>query len=398
MRTAGGRVESAWGGRAGTTLELDALEGGWQEAPGGARDPGEEGNGPSDDRGHRPGAAGGGGGGAAATHARHAPSADGSRETRDEWRWGVGGAWAEVKTLALGEVARKKSGDMCTQHLSSFSRLSDATRFVHAALVKTHRRGLEEATDVCAVQDGAEWLQGLVDSHRADAVRMLDVPHAAEDIHEIGEAVRTAGGRLPAGWLTAVVHRRTHEGPERVLKHLAWLAARSPGPGLQENRRSFQKREAQMPSPTSHEAGRPSGSGSVESANTLVVEARLQGAGMRWQPLNVNPMLVLRNAVCHGRWNQTWASSRVQRQGQRLHQRQAESQQRLTQAWWLLASWAMRLTCFSAPSVVTASGTTAQPLHKQPPARGGSGSSWRQPFLRRPPSSTCRAKEVSAKK
>ncbi len=86
----------------------------------------------------------------------------------------VGSEWVEVKTLALGEVTRNKRGEVCTQHLSYFSRLSDAASFEEAALVETHRRGLERATEVCAVQDGAEWLQGLVDYHRADAVRILD--------------------------------------------------------------------------------------------------------------------------------------------------------------------------------------------------------------------------------
>jgi hypothetical protein len=310
----------------------------------------------------------------------------------------VGGEWAEVKTLALGEVTRKKSGEVYTQHLSYFSRLSDATSFAQAALVETHRRGLERASDVCAVQDGAEWLQGLVDYHCADAVRILDFAHAAEYISEIGEAVRAAGGRLPAGWLAGVLHRLKTEGPARVLKHLAWLAARYPSSRIQEHLAYLQKREAHMQYPTYQQAGWPIGSGSVESANKLVVEARLKGAGMRWQRQNVNPMLVLRNAVCNERWNQAWASSRAQRQGQYIQQRQAKDQQRLQRACWFLAYWAMRLKRLSAPSVVTASAVTAQPLHKQPPARGGSGYSWRQPFLRRPHSSTPIAKEVPAKK
>jgi hypothetical protein len=146
----------------------------------------------------------------------------------------VGGEWAEVKTLTLGEVARKNNGEVCTQQLSYFSRLRDATSFAQAALVETHRRGLEQATAVAAVQDGAEWLQGLVDYHRADAVRILDFPHAAEYVSAIGESVRAAGGRLPAGWLVGVLHRLKHEGPDRVLKHLRWLAARYPSPLIQE--------------------------------------------------------------------------------------------------------------------------------------------------------------------
>lgn len=113
----------------------------------------------------------------------------------------VGGEWVEVKTVALGEVTRNKRGEVSTQQLSYFSRLADAASLEEAVLVETHRRGVERASEVCAVQDGAQWLQGLVDYHRADAVRILDFAHAAEYLNEIGEAVRAAevGCRL-AGW------------------------------------------------------------------------------------------------------------------------------------------------------------------------------------------------------
>ncbi len=92
----------------------------------------------------------------------------------------VGGEWVEVKTLVLGEVTRNKRGQVCTQHIASFSRLADAERFLEASLVETHRRGLERAAEVCAVQDGAQWRPRLVDYQRADAVRILDFAHAAE--------------------------------------------------------------------------------------------------------------------------------------------------------------------------------------------------------------------------
>src|SRR6266699_2116590 len=123
----------------------------------------------------------------------------------------VGGEWVEVKTLTLGEVSRTQRGEVCTQHLSYCSRLAEAERFAETVLVQTHRRGLERATQVCAVQDGAQWLQGLVDYHRADAVRILDFAHAAEYINEIGQVVRTAGGRLPARWLQGMLHRLKHQ-------------------------------------------------------------------------------------------------------------------------------------------------------------------------------------------
>src|SRR5947208_11583971 len=158
----------------------------------------------------------------------------------------VGGEWVEVKTLTIGEVTRNSRGEVGIQQVSSCSRLAEASRFAETALVETHRRGLERATAVCAVQDGAEWLQKLVDDQRADAVRILDFAHAAEYVNEIGQAVQAAGGRLPARWLEGVLHRLKHQGPERVLKHLACLAARYPSPLMQEKLTYLQKREAHM--------------------------------------------------------------------------------------------------------------------------------------------------------
>lgn len=307
----------------------------------------------------------------------------------------VGGEWAEVKTLALGEVTRTQRGEVCTQQLAYCSRLADAASFEQATLLQTYRRGLERASEVCAVQDGAEWLQGLVDYHRADAVRILDFAHAAEYINEIGQLVRAAGGRLPARWLEGVLHWLKQQGPERVLTHLAWLAARYPSSLMQEKLSYLQKREAQMQYPTFQAAGWPIGSGSVESANKLVVEARLKGAGMRWRRQNVNPMLVLRNAVCNREWKQTWAAARARRHVVRIQHRQAQSQQRLDQAFWFLVIWGTRVSRLSRPPLPA---PTAEQREKHPTTRPGAGYSWRKPFLRRPPSTTVSPEAVGAKK
>ena len=92
-----------------------------------------------------------------------------------------GGVWAEVKTLVIGEVLAPTSETTTartTAH-SYFSRLTDAATFADLASVEIERRGVERARAVCAVQDGADWLQGFVDGHRQDAVRILDFAHEA---------------------------------------------------------------------------------------------------------------------------------------------------------------------------------------------------------------------------
>ena len=87
----------------------------------------------------------------------------------------------------------------------------------------------------------------------------------------------------------------------------------------------LEKREAQMDYPSFRCQGWPIGSGAVESANKLVVEARLKGAGTHWARKQVNPMLGLRNIVCSDRWAEGWPQIATQ-------VRQAHGQQR-QRAW-----------------------------------------------------------------
>ena len=191
---------------------------------------------------------------------------------------------------------------------------------------------------------------------------------------------------------------RWHHPGYSTTTHLTWLATRYPSAEIQEKLAYLQKREMHMQYPTYQQAGWPIGSGSVESANKVVVEARLKGAGMRWGRQNVNRMLVLRNAVCNRQWHETRATSLAQRQALRTSQRQADSQQRLTSAWWFLVFCAVRVYRLSHPPVPVATSPTAQVLAAHPVRRPGAGYSWHKPFLRRPPSTPTVPGEISAKK
>ncbi len=111
----------------------------------------------------------------------------------------VGGEWAEVKTLVLGVVQPPQTikGETVihTTEPSDFSRLTDSETFQRLALVETQRRGIETAGAVRFVTDGSEWLQKFADHHRADAVRILDLPHAGEHVAIVGQASLGAGSR-----------------------------------------------------------------------------------------------------------------------------------------------------------------------------------------------------------
>ena len=55
-----------------------------------------------------------------------------------------------------------------------------------------YRRRVETAGQIAAVSDGAEWIAGFVALHCPEAVRIVDFPHAAQRVCQIGEAVLAA--------------------------------------------------------------------------------------------------------------------------------------------------------------------------------------------------------------
>lgn len=242
----------------------------------------------------------------------------------------VGGVWAEVKVVAIGAVERRRRKDeeqIVTTDLTYFARMAPAATFADQASAEVRRRGIERAKQVCAIQDGAEWIQGFVQGHRHDALRILDFAHAASYFSEIADKVRESGGHLPTRWLDGVLHRLKHEGPARVLRHVDRLARRYPQ--VQEQVNYLQKRRELMDYPTYRASGWPIGSGSVESSHKLVMQARLKGPGMHWKPEHVNPMLAVRLALLNERWTESWQEQQCLRQQQQQLKRQARQQQRL---------------------------------------------------------------------
>jgi len=241
----------------------------------------------------------------------------------------VGGVWAEVKMVAIGEVERRRrkgEEQTVTTNLTYFARMAPAATFADQASAELRRRGSERATEVCAIQDGAEWIQGFVQGHRHDALRILDFAHAASYVYEIADKVREGGGHLPPKWVDGILHRLKHEGPTRVLLHLTRLARRYPQ--IQEQLTYLEKRRGLMDYPTYRASGWPIGSGSVESSHKWVVQTRLKGSGMHWKPEHVNPMLAVRLALLNERWAEAWQEQHRLRQHLQYLARQARQQQR----------------------------------------------------------------------
>jgi hypothetical protein len=95
----------------------------------------------------------------------------------------VGEDWAEVKTLDLGEV--------------------------------------QPPVEVKGEQ--SDWIQGFIDFHRPDAVRILDFPHAAEHLYAVGrQSWARALLKHKAGWQNTCINSSIQDRPQSWQKCASW--------------------------------------------------------------------------------------------------------------------------------------------------------------------------------
>lgn len=273
----------------------------------------------------------------------------------------VHGQWTEVRTLAVGEVqppvASATGPVVHTTKVSYFSRRTDSTTFADLATLELHRRGLEAARRVGAVVDGAVWCQSFVELHYPEAVRILDFAHAAEYLTAIAQTTGLDGPLLTRSQLVELRHALKHDGPDAILPPLRTLVATQPtNVELANSLAYLETRLAQLQYPQFIADGWPIGSGMVESANKLVVEDRLKGAGMHWADANVNGLLALRNAVCNDRWEESWSVIEREQRGQVAARRQARCRTR-----------AVARVAQAQPSQATAKASVRQPVRPLEP-------------------------------
>lgn len=215
----------------------------------------------------------------------------------------VGGAWTEVRTLVVGSITPTPTGPTATA-LSYVSRICPAATFGANVFGELARRGvLEHAGPVVAVSDGAPWIQEVLDLQCPSAVRVLDLMHAVGYLADAVKAACGPGAEATSEWLAAQRTALKRGETDGVLSALAVLPV---GEARDTAIRYLTARRAMLAYDQFVAAGWPIGSGVVESANKVVVEARLKGAGMHWSRPHADALVGLRALAASDRWEQAW--------------------------------------------------------------------------------------------
>lgn len=86
-----------------------------------------------------------------------------------------------------------------------------------------HRRGLETAKKVEAVNDGAAWILRFIDYHCPKAERAIDFAYAQSYVGRMGKANLGEETEALKSWFEDRCHQLKHEPPRRLLSELTWF-------------------------------------------------------------------------------------------------------------------------------------------------------------------------------
>lgn len=241
------------------------------------------------------------------------------------------GEWGEVKTMVVGvveETVDKQTGEGVARlkEVSTVTSRRKIRAFEELTTTELLERGVFDAKQtkqVVTVNDGAKWIQNLVDYHCPDAVRITDFRHAQSYLALAGKAVLGEGSDRFYRWYASASERLLTQPPSQTLARLRLLARSTSDEAakavVEQAYRYFDKRKTMVDYPHFRKQPWPIGSGAVESAHKQVVQCRLKQAGMRWKDEQLDAILSLRNLIVNDRWSSGWQTLTTYRlQQQRL--------------------------------------------------------------------------------
>jgi len=223
--------------------------------------------------------------------------------------------WKEVKTVCVSAVETKTDAETgqvevrLKQH-SYRSGLWEAKAFAQQQWAEGCRRGLERASQIVSVNDGALWIWLIVQMCWAPCVEILDWWHAVEKLWEVAGALWGENEATTARWMDQQKSHLWQSQLRQVIRAIRQVCPR--GEPLPDKVRTgvgylFNHRR-RMRYQQFREAGYPLGSGTVESACKVVMQERMKQAGMRWSRDGAQAMLALRSVLLSERWDEVWAT------------------------------------------------------------------------------------------
>ena len=220
--------------------------------------------------------------------------------------------WKEVKMVSIAAVEtrlddKSGEGEVVLTRPSYRAGLWEAGTFANQQWAEAHRRGIPKAKRLACVADGAVWIWQIVRMCYSPCFEILDWWHATQRLWMIAHSALGTQGNAATIWVETQKTLLMHSQLRSFFHNVRLLFPHGhplPEPVRQAVVYLFHQRQ-RMRYAYFRQAGLPIGSGTVESACKVVVQARLKQAGMRWSRKGAQAMLALRCALLSDRWRST---------------------------------------------------------------------------------------------
>ncbi|MCL4369908.1 MAG: ISKra4 family transposase [Chloroflexi bacterium] len=229
------------------------------------------------------------------------------------------GGWREVKVVSISEVREREklASDESPVELVNHSYRAgiwEVKEFANEQWAEALRRGVEMASRLTTVNDGAAWIWNLVLFCYPAALQVVDWWHVVDRLWKVANLVFGQGTQGASSWVSARKDELWAGRVPAVLKALGHLEPESEG--AKEEVRLFgeylRTHAERMRYQEFRELGAPIGSGTVESCCKNVVGSRMKRGGMRWRVERAEAVLALRCAILSDRWSEAWEMQRRQ--------------------------------------------------------------------------------------
>ena len=184
--------------------------------------------------------------------------------------------------------------------------LGDKDTFAPALKGELARRRVRDVDKITTVNDGAEWIWDLVESHVPEwRVEVLDWPHAMENLAKAAKAGLGEGTEEAITWLK---QRETELWQGQVIQveialHNLPRRYKERGRAIRQVKGYIDRHSERLEYARFRGEGRPIGSGTVESGAKNVVQWRMKRGSQHWSPDGAMRMLAAVGEVRSKRWS-----------------------------------------------------------------------------------------------
>ena len=167
------------------------------------------------------------------------------------------------------------------------------------------KNGLEDASNVVFISDGATWIGKTRNDYIPNAVRILDLYHLKENVMKFGQYIYDNKPELYHPWWQEVCQQLEDGKWEEVLARpeiAVYKEDKDTPNGIVNLHHYIDNNKDAINYPAYRNKGFFVGSGAIESGNKNVLQKRLKLIGMRWYMRTAESLLALRSKLKSDKW------------------------------------------------------------------------------------------------